>query len=78
MNTGMCPQGSVLKKIIGAKPMAEPHKGIKGDVPESIKILTSFWGHDGGGEPGGNMDHRNSANFVTEATFGDQSARPLP
>ena len=24
------------------------------------------------------MDHRNSANFVTEATFGDQSARPLP
>ena len=56
MSTGMCPQGSVLKKIIGAKPMAEPHKGIKGDVPESIKILTSFWGHDGGGEPGCNMD----------------------
>ena len=45
-----------MKKIIGAKPMAEPHKGIKGDVPESIKILTSFWGHDGGGEPGCNMD----------------------
>ena len=50
----MCPPESILRKNIGDKPMAEPHYG---DVPESIKILTSFWGHDGGGEPGGNMDH---------------------
>ena len=48
-----------------ARSMAEPHKGIKGDVPESIKILTSFWGHDGGGAPGGNMDHSRSRPRMT-------------